>query len=52
MTYQIRLLLQSKFLKKILEKQQNIKIEKNDNINCNDCKISKLKKKPFNKNNQ
>jgi hypothetical protein len=35
-------------LQKFLE-NNNIKEEKNDNINCEDCKISKLKKKPFNK---
>jgi len=35
-------------LQKFFE-NNNIKKEKNDNINCEDYKISKLKKKPFNK---
>ena len=50
MAWLIRSLLQSKSSKKFLE-NNNIKEEKNDNINCEDCKISKLKKKKklFNK---
>jgi len=38
-------------LQKFLE-NNNIKEEKNDNINCEDCKISKLKKKTIQQNNQ
>ena len=40
---------------KNFQKTTTLRKKKNDNINCEDCKISKLKKKkkkPFNKNNQ
>ena len=53
MTCQIRSLLQSESLKKIFFlENNNIKEEKNDDLNCEDCNISKLKKKTIQQNHQ